>query len=69
MKESSVSITFWRNLLVITNKTVGKSHPNDILMIVVEYAVQSPSFFIPPCPCGAYHVLLLVMVNAIATNV
>ena len=40
LKESSVLIAFWRNLLVITNKTVGKSHPNDILMIVVEVVVK-----------------------------
>ena len=25
---------------MITNKTVGKSHPNDILMIVVEVVVK-----------------------------
>ena len=40
LKESSVLIAFWRNLLMITNKTVGKSHPNDILMIVVKVVVK-----------------------------
>ena len=40
MKESSVLIAFWKNLLVITNKTIGKSYPHGILIIVVEVVVK-----------------------------